>query len=396
MPQSEISKERIKQLRQARGLSMDELVALTGGVISKQAISKYERGLIAPSPRILCHLAKALKVDVSTMLSRPDMEVNFLAYRKHSKLLKKEQSRIQGIVAEELAKRCEVQEINEIDSNDIPYQKFTIKNIVEAEEAADNLRKRWSLGLDPIASFVDVLEGNKIHVIEIEANEKFDGISAIIRYKNRNAMDPQAVAIVIRKGIPGDRQRMDCGHELGHVVLRVEKSVDEEAAAYRFGAAFLAPKELVYKEVGSRRSSVTIRELLMLKKRFGMSMQAILRRLKDLAIINETHYVQWLRTFSRLGYRKNELNPLTPEKPTWFKLNVLRAYQENAISRKRAEYLLDERMEDDKSSISLKQKKAFLKLPMEQRRRIMEEQASIMKSYYEKENSWRETGLGDL
>ena len=35
---------RLKQLRLARGLSLDELAAAMGGIVTKQALSKYELG----------------------------------------------------------------------------------------------------------------------------------------------------------------------------------------------------------------------------------------------------------------------------------------------------------------------------------------------------------------
>ena len=42
-------------------------------------------------------------------------------------------------------------------------------------------REEWDLGADPIANMIDVLEHHFVHVIEIEAGEKFDGISAVVR-----------------------------------------------------------------------------------------------------------------------------------------------------------------------------------------------------------------------
>jgi len=37
--------ERLRLLRQARAMSQDDLAAKLGGIVSKQAISKYERGV---------------------------------------------------------------------------------------------------------------------------------------------------------------------------------------------------------------------------------------------------------------------------------------------------------------------------------------------------------------
>ena len=40
---------RIKQLRLARGLSLDGLAQAMGGLVTKQSLSKYEKGLTKPS-----------------------------------------------------------------------------------------------------------------------------------------------------------------------------------------------------------------------------------------------------------------------------------------------------------------------------------------------------------
>ena len=41
---------RLRTLRTMQGLTLDEVAAKLGGMVTKQAISKYERGLMSPSP----------------------------------------------------------------------------------------------------------------------------------------------------------------------------------------------------------------------------------------------------------------------------------------------------------------------------------------------------------
>ena len=47
-----------------QGLTLDEVAAKLGGMVTKQAISKYERGLMAPSPAVLSALSKIYGVDL--------------------------------------------------------------------------------------------------------------------------------------------------------------------------------------------------------------------------------------------------------------------------------------------------------------------------------------------
>ena len=385
--------KRLKQLRLARGLSLDELVAQSGGIVSKQAISKYEQGKSQPSPRVLTKLASALGTKVAQLVSESVVEVELIAYRKASGLRKKEQNRVENLVRQTLEERIRLQElIAQNNGSDIPIQELRIKSLEDAEDAAGELRKKWNLGRDPIANVMSVLEDHRIHILEIQASEKFDGISAVAYLGTKKIA---AAAVVIRHMDTGERQRLNLTHELGHLVLKIDKKIDEEKAAFRFGAAFLAPKEFVFHEVGAHRSVITITELLLLKERLGMSIQALLYRLRDLQVINDLHYSQWCKEINRRAWRKKEPNPLQPEKPEWLRQNVLRAFVEGILNHEEAETMLGEKIEDQ-MPLSLVKRKNFMKLPLEERRRLMVEQAEKLASHYKDDTEWKDLGAGDF
>ncbi|MBE9054467.1 MULTISPECIES: hypothetical protein [Sphaerospermopsis] len=50
----------------------------------------------------------------------------------------------------------------------------------------------------------------------------------------------------------------------------------------------------------------------------------------------------------------------------------------------------------ENQSLSLEQRLAFLKLPMAERRRILESQAETMISHYEEDSEWKELMSGDI
>jgi len=79
---------RLKALRQARGFTLDQLSDAMGGLVTKQALSKYERGMSAPSPRVLVALAKALRVKAIDLAIEPATEVRILAFRKRAAFAK--------------------------------------------------------------------------------------------------------------------------------------------------------------------------------------------------------------------------------------------------------------------------------------------------------------------
>ena len=61
--------QRLKMLRLARGLSLDDLAEAAGAVVSARMLSRYERGLSTPAPRIALGLARALDVSASRLLA---------------------------------------------------------------------------------------------------------------------------------------------------------------------------------------------------------------------------------------------------------------------------------------------------------------------------------------
>lgn len=389
-----IISRRLKQFRLAKGWSLDELVAKVGGIVSKVAISKYERGLMQPSPKVLTKISSALGVKSASLFSEPNIKIDFIAYRKCAALRVGQQTNIENYVSIALEKRVKLQKLLRQDQDlKIPIREMIIKQEEDAESAAFKLRQKWNLGNAPIANVVDVLEENGVHVLEIECDSKFDGISAVAYDEETKEVD--AAAVVVRRGLVGERQRLNLSHELGHIVLKVPNEMDQEKIAFRFAGAFLAPRDLLTKEVGLKRSVIRTEELMLLKKRFGMSMQALMFRMKELEIINKYFYSEWFKTISRLGWRKNEPAQLSTEQPEWLKLNVLKAYAEGILSHQEAEAMLNEKIENGRP-LKLIQMKSFLKLPISERQRILKEQAESMVSHYKDADKNMDLEIGDF
>lgn len=385
--------KRLKRFRLARGMSLDDLEAAIDGLVSKQALSKYERGKMQPKVATLNRIAAALGVKSAQLWGEPGCHVEWIAYQKRARMGKKEQEHLQGFVAEVLEKRILLQEqIGECNSLELPIQGFPVRKLDDVEQAAFTLRREWDLGIDPISNLVGVLEDRFIHIIEVNASETFDGISAVVRDNDKNLL---AAAIATRQGTPGDRYRLNISHEVGHLTLKLSEDIDEEKAAFRFGAAFLAPAEHLRREVGAKRRRIQLEELLYLKRRYGMSIQAILLRLKDLGIITVSYYKRWCMDINKLGWKKQEPVEIPPEKPERFHQQVFRALSEGVIGVQEANQLLNATLETP-SPRSLIERRAFLELPTNSRRSLLEEQAKRMIDYYQNDSEWRELEGGDL
>jgi Zn-dependent peptidase ImmA (M78 family)/DNA-binding XRE family transcriptional regulator len=374
-------------------MSLGNLEDEIDGLVSSQTLSKYEHGKLQPAATTLNQIAAALGVKSAQLWGEPPCHVEWIAFRKRARLGKREQERIQSFVAEEFEKRVQLQEqIYEGNALEFPVLSVPVRNFEDAEEAALVLRNTLNLGIDPIANLIDVLEDHYIHIIEVEADEAFDGISALAR---DNDNKPLAAAIATRSGVPGDRQRLNIAHELGHLILKLCADVDEEKAAFRFGAAFLAPAEQLRRDVGEKRSSIQMIELLYLKRRYGISVQAMLFRLRDLGIITNAYYKKWCININRAGWRKREPIEIPPEKPERFRQQVHRALSEELITKTEAEQFLDHAAKPP-ANLSLSERRQFLELPKEERERILSEQAEEMADFYKHDTEWREWEGGPI
>ena len=388
-----ITSHRIRQLRLARNLSLESLAAEMGGIVTKQALSKYENDRAQPSPAVLTKLASALAVKATHLFHEPTIQVEFTGYRISSRLSKRQDERIKGIVEQALEDRVRLQEFTgQVDGSSIPVKEFRVENFDDAELAAEKIRDRWKLGVEPISNTCSTLENHSLSVLAVTANEKFDGISAIAFDDQRNV---KAAAIVTRRDIDGERQRLNLAHELGHIVLDISEGIDVERAAFRFGGAFLAPRDRLIDEIGSKRSLFQVEELLLLKKQFGMSMQALIHRFHDLGVITDSYYNQWWPIFKRQGWRKREPQHLPFEDPQWVRRTALRLVAEDMMSIDEAERMVGDKF-DLAQPISTTQRRAFLKLPLETRRQILTEQAQRMAKHYEEDTERLELEGGDL
>ena len=374
--------ERLIQLRLAQNLTLDALAQKMGGIVTKQALSKYEQNLTQPSPIVLARLSAALGVKANYLLSPSNISVEFIAYRKLTSLPEREKARVKSVVTQSLEDRVRVQTlVGQSKPDFLPWNQLGISSLEDTESHANEIRKLWELGASPISSVVGTLEEHQLCVLSIEADEKFDGISALGRDTSGNVL---AGVLVTRRGVSGERQRLNLTHELGHSVLRIPSNIDEEQAAFRFASAFLVPAERLIREVGARRSYVHISELLILKKQFGISLQALVRRMRDLGIINDSYYRRWFVYIGKQGWKKQEPDELPTETPQWLKRNLSRLVGEGAISQEEAERILGASI-DVQQPRNIVQRRAFLGLPMEQRRKKLAVQAKLLAGYYEKE-----------
>ena len=233
--------KRLKAAREAAGLSLRELEAALQKRVSAQAIGKYERDEMMPSSGVLLALAKALNASPEFLLSTQEIELEGIDFRKATSAASKEERAVEALVLDHVERYLSIedllpgQERNWVCPQNI---QFSIRNIEDAEQAADCLRKIWKLGIDPIPLMAELLEEKGIKVIAIDLPETVSGSKAFVK-RVRSSDVP---VVVVNQNHNGERQRFTLAHELAHLVLHFDESVadaKQEKAADRFAGAFL-------------------------------------------------------------------------------------------------------------------------------------------------------------
>lgn len=290
--------ERLLNARKMAGLSLQEMADRMQNSISRQAIHQFEQGTSKPETNTLLEIAKALNVEIDFFFRTPKLVFEKLAYRKKVKLTKTEEIAIQETAKDKLERYFEIEEItNEHLKFSNPLQNNLVVNQDDIEKAAEALRKAWDLGLKPIPSVIEMLEEKGIKVIEIDASDAFQGFSAIANTEH---------VIVLNKNDDLCRKRFTAVHELAHIVLQIDESLDEEKTCHNFAGAFLFPKPSVIEVFSDKRKKIAFAELKQQKEYYGISIQAILMRLKNLEIINDSTYKGFIIWMNRVGYRTKE------------------------------------------------------------------------------------------
>jgi Zn-dependent peptidase ImmA (M78 family)/transcriptional regulator with XRE-family HTH domain len=381
---------RLHQVRLARGYALEDLASEMGGIVTKQALSKYEQGKAQPSQIVLNTLAAALNVKAATLSSEPSIRFEFHGFRKKARFGEREQEYVKSEVMQALEDRIRLQHLYDKTTRPLPVPHFSIASLEEVEAAAGKLRDEWHLGSAPLANVTSTLEEHRVHVLEVSDKKDFDGLSVTVSDDTQQHI---ASAVVCCTETAGERQRFSLAHELGHLVLQVGKKLDVEKAAHRFAGAVLAPQAVLLPMTGENRHHMSLNELLILKQTFGMSIQALLYRMRDLNIISSVSYKNWCIKINTQGWKKKEPEELPREEPTWFRRTLLQAVTENWLTKEEAEHMLGKPLEIEEP-LTLKQRRAFMRLPLEERRKIMARQSKELADHYEADEEWREVEGG--
>jgi Zn-dependent peptidase ImmA (M78 family)/DNA-binding XRE family transcriptional regulator len=339
---------RLSIAREMAGLTMQELADRTD--LSKQAISKFENGLLSPSSSSIIKLAAALKTSQDFFFeetAETDIVLASISHREKRKIILDEFEAIKSDTSNYIFRFLELEKIagNKQEFKN-PISEMSIETRKDAEKAAKQIRKKWNLGNVQIPNVVELLESKGIKVFEVERSENFEGFAA---------WAGKIPVIVINSAIKEiTRVRFTTMHELGHIILQFVDDLGEdtiERLCDAFSGELLFPEEAIIIEFGQKRTKVTIEELKYLKEKYGMSISAIMVSAQQAGVIDfETlslwrmYYKQWYnegKDFGRFAsvetpQRFNKLlsSCLVEDKISLGKASVLAGVKEGVLKKR--------------------------------------------------------------
>jgi Zn-dependent peptidase ImmA (M78 family)/DNA-binding XRE family transcriptional regulator len=379
---------RIKDLRIARGLSLQQLADAIGNAVTRQALWKYEKGTDQPRPSIVVRIAEALGVKALELFTPPDFTIRGFQFRSTDGLKKKERARLTSLLVRELERRIWLHQKSGVPrKTPPPVEAFEITNAAEAEAAATSLRTLWGLQQAPIPNVIQLLESQGVYVVELKADSQFDGLCAVARDADNNVI---GVAIAYRKGCTWSRQRFSLLHELGHAIGRFSGKTEQEIEKLvnRFAGAFLVPWQEIDRLVGPARRRLSLEELLIFKSYFGASVQCLVYRLFERGLLSMREYRAAWEFIERNGWRKKEPEESPAEHSQWARMTALGAYAEGILTREEAQEFIGHTKPRLLRDLAIDRRK-ILELPLNKRAHDLQRQAKAEPaSAGESESDW--------
>lgn len=280
--------ERLSQILAARRLTQAQLAAMVG--VSPATISKWRAGTQTPEREALERLAVVVNVTpewftrpTNTKMSLPLFRSNASAHVAARSML---EARLEW--AQEIA--LILMEFVDYPDLTLPTRNYTDPEQITAEDielAASECRDIWRLGRGVIQDLALAAEGAGVILVREETGiAQIEGLSAW-----SEALGRPLILLSADKD-NGYRSRFDLAHEIGHLILHrhIKRTTDRdrhklmEKQAHQFAGALLLPPETFATEL---RMPVTLDDLLLLKRRWGVSVAAITMRLHALGLLDE-------------------------------------------------------------------------------------------------------------
>ncbi|HEV2147723.1 MAG TPA: XRE family transcriptional regulator [Longimicrobiaceae bacterium] len=305
----EFTPDRLTVAREMAGLEIKELAERIQ--VSPSAVTQFEKGKARPKPETLIRLALALGVPAEFFAAEPlpELPIDTCHFRSLRSATVRERRRL---IAHGRVVRRIVEYLRDLVS--FPAEQLSslcrqVTGPADVEELALAVRDAWNLGQGPISDVVGLLEARGVIPVEVPGHSaKLDAFSVWVE-------DLPVVFLTPEKD-SGSRRRFDAAHELGHLLMhrgRAAGDAEAEREAHAFASAFLLPRAPFLSECPRRLDWARLRQM---KKRWGVSLAALIRRAFELGLYTEATYRRAYAILNQRGWRTEEPDEPEMERPT--------------------------------------------------------------------------------
>lgn len=280
--------DRLSQILAVRRLTQAQLASLVG--VSPGTVSKWKAGTQAPEFEALNRLASVVNVTPDWFMQPYRPSLSTPLFRSNAAAHVAARTMLEGRLewAEEVA--CGFTEFVDFPDVSLPKREFQNPEEItqeDIEDSADECRKLWRLGRGPVQDLALAVESAGILLVREET-----GIPQIEGLSGWSSRLGRPCILLSSDKDNGFRGRFDLAHELGHCILHkhIERATNRdrynmmEKQAHAFAGAFLLPADGIGQDAPLHP---TLDDLLILKRKWGVSAAAILMRLKALGLVDD-------------------------------------------------------------------------------------------------------------
>lgn len=300
--------DRLRIARIYRNMTISDLEKKIS--VTKQAISQYEKGMIAPKSEVLFQLVSVLRfpLDFFTEIDNGTTKVEYTFFRSLSGVKKLD-------LNTEVIKTEIIVRLYNFLNGYLKFPKLELptidyNNVVDIEDVTLMLRGFWGLNNDPIINIVDLLEKHGIIVSSLTTDStKIDAFTQIHKINGHH----QFCVVLGNDKQSMVRRNLDAAHELGHIILHSklsnikelsnEEFKELEVEANNFAVSFLLPKNEFFADLVS---PTNIEAYLQLKKKWKVSVSAMVTRAKQLDRVSNLQYKNLMKLISYKKWGKVE------------------------------------------------------------------------------------------
>ena len=298
---------RLRGAREAAGLTQTDVA--TDLRVARTTLVAMEQGRRRVRTDELQHLARLYGTSVNALLRREAVHVDLVhRFRKLGTASDESIERAACLMSDLVRAEVELENLLGVTrTRNYPPARPLLPGDVrlQAENDAIELRQWLGLAMAPVRDVMSLLEldlGVRLHVRPLDGQ-----VSGLFAYD-----DNVGACILLNANHPPARQAQTAAHELGHLtsrrqtpdVCRSDRENDsrEERYANVFGRAFLTPARTVtlkFEDVTAGASRFTRRHVILLAHVFGVSREAMVRRLEEIGLVKRGTW-DWFESNGRI------------------------------------------------------------------------------------------------